>query len=139
MESGPAAATIQLKIWIGNTVNGSPGAVRRKAMNVNAPIGISGAASPMARDSARIVPVRMPGKALGSTWSPHGLPAGRAQARPAWRMELGTARSASREAMITMTAGSAGESVRPPARGSADLRQRFHPNARTEEASPRMP
>ena len=29
---------------------------------------ISGAVSPMARESARITPVRMPGSADGSTW-----------------------------------------------------------------------
>ncbi len=29
---------------------------------------ISGAVSPMARDSARMTPVRMPGIAAGSTW-----------------------------------------------------------------------
>ena len=36
-------------------------------MKVSAPIVISGAVSPIARESARIVPVRMPGSAAGST------------------------------------------------------------------------
>ena len=34
-----------------------------KAMNVTAPTMISGAVSPIARERAKIVPVRMPGKA----------------------------------------------------------------------------
>ena len=36
-------------------------------MKVSAPIVISGAVSPMARESARMTPVRMPGSAAGKT------------------------------------------------------------------------
>ena len=66
-----------------------------------APTTISGAVSPMARDSARITPVAMPGTAAGSTcfqivchWvAPSAI-------EPS-RIEGGTARMASRPAMIT--------------------------------------
>ena len=37
-------------------------------MYVTAPIMISGAVSPIARESARIEPVAIPGIAAGSTW-----------------------------------------------------------------------
>ena len=61
----------QLKIWIGSTVNGLCRPAREKsgrnATYVRAPMVISGAVSPTARDSARMVPVRMPGSAAGTT------------------------------------------------------------------------
>ena len=58
----------QLKIWIGSTVNGDQIESGAKVTNVTAPIVMSGAVSPIARDSARMSPVRMPGAATGSTW-----------------------------------------------------------------------
>ena len=60
----------QLKIWMGSTVNGSMGLSGKKAMKVSAPMVISGAVSPMARDRARMMPVSVPGRAAGSTM-PH--------------------------------------------------------------------
>ena len=44
-----------------------PRIVGSKEMYVTAPIRISGAVSPIARESARIEPVAMPGIAAGST------------------------------------------------------------------------
>ena len=75
---------------------------------------ISGAVSPIARDSARIVPVAMPGIAAGSTcfqivchWvAPSAI-------EPS-RIEGGTARIASRPAMIT-TGSTSSPRVSPPA------------------------
>ena len=58
----------QLKIWIGSTVKGEKRSEGRKGTYVSAPIVMSGAVSPMARDSARMRPVRIPGKAAGRTW-----------------------------------------------------------------------
>ena len=59
---------VELKIWIGITVNGSRMSSGRNAAKVSAPIMISGAVSPIARESARIMPVRMPGMTCGRTW-----------------------------------------------------------------------
>ena len=63
----------QLNIWMGMTVKGSvsqvkltygatsvSGGVGKKAMKASAPMVMSGAVSPMARDRPRIMPVRMP-------------------------------------------------------------------------------
>ena len=63
----------QLNIWIGSTVNGEcshsnetnggsalTGDGGRNAMKVSAPMVISGAVSPMARDSAMMMPVAIP-------------------------------------------------------------------------------
>ena len=123
----------QSKIWIGSAVNcdirsGS------NATNVAAPTTISGAVSPMARDSARITPVAMPGTAAGSTWRQivcHWV------APSAWepsRIDGGTARMASRPAMIT-TGSTSRPSASPPA--STTLPRPSGP--RTRNASPRMP
>src|ERR1044071_8459731 len=72
----------QLNIWMGMAVNGSlshfkemngnslcSGEDGRKAMKLKAPMVMMGAVSPMARDSPRIMPVRMPPVEYGSTWS----------------------------------------------------------------------
>ena len=59
---------VQLKIWIGRTVNESITDSGRNAMNVSAPIMISGAVSPRARLSERMTAVRMPGAAPGRRW-----------------------------------------------------------------------
>src|SRR5687767_7761958 len=71
---------IQLNIWIGSTVKGEfshskltkggvvvTGLGGRKAMKVSAPMVMIGAVSPMARDRPMIEPVRIPGRAEGST------------------------------------------------------------------------
>ena len=58
----------QMKIWIGRMVNESSRLSGRNAMNAMLEMRMIGAASPIARDSARIVPVRMPGSAAGRTW-----------------------------------------------------------------------
>ena len=49
-------------------MNFENGPLGSKTIKVEAPTTISGAVSPIARDIARIVPVRMPGMACGSTW-----------------------------------------------------------------------
>src|SRR5690606_40621395 len=59
---------IQLKTWIGMTVKPSSGPFGTNGTKASAPMMSSGAASPIARERARIVPVRMPGSASGSTW-----------------------------------------------------------------------
>ena len=73
----PAAATswnaacgldAQLKICIGNVVNGSITDSGTNATYVNAPIIISGAVSPIALDIDKITPVNIPGVAMGKTW-----------------------------------------------------------------------
>ena len=71
-----------MKAWIGSTVkpsnsqrkemNGNSaviGGSGKKAMNVRAPMVISGAVSPSARDRPMMMPVRTPGIAAGRTWS----------------------------------------------------------------------
>ena len=58
---------VHWKIWIGNTVNFEKSPVGSTVMKVDAPTTTKGAVSPMARDMERIVPVRMPGRALGNT------------------------------------------------------------------------
>jgi hypothetical protein len=70
----------QLNAWMGNTVNGSDShcmftngnfdcssAAGWKAMNVSAPIVISGAVSPSAREMPMMTPVNTPGMAAGNT------------------------------------------------------------------------
>src|SRR3989304_1651500 len=61
---------------------------------------IKGAVSPMARDSPRMMLVIMPGSAAGSTWCHTVCQRVAPSAKDACRMEAGTARSASREAMM---------------------------------------
>ena len=60
-----------------------------------APTISSGAVSPIARESPRIVPVRMPGRPTGRTWSRTICQRVAPRARAAWRSECGTVRSAS--------------------------------------------
>ena len=59
---------IQLNICMGSTVNSSIGELATKGTYASAPITINGAVSPMARDNARITPVRIPPDAAGNTW-----------------------------------------------------------------------
>src|SRR5690606_12817197 len=57
----------QLKIWIGSTVNGASKPSGTKLTKARAPSTSSGAASPIARATERIAPVKMPGRAIGNT------------------------------------------------------------------------
>ena len=87
----------------------------------------------MARESARMVPVRMPGSAAGSTCARTVCQRVAPSARPPSRIELGTARSASRDA--TMMIGSTSRlSV-----SAAAMIDRPMPKKRTNAARPRMP
>ena len=87
---------IHAKIWIGSAVNGENGPSGTKGTYVSAPITISGAASPMARDTARISPVSSPGQRRRQDVVPHRLPLGRAEGerRLAQRQGHGTQRLA---------------------------------------------
>ena len=76
---------------------------------------IRGAVSPMARERARMVPVRIPGMAIGSTWSRSTSHLVAPRASPAWRRLSGTAFSASRVAMM-ITGMTSRLMVSPPAR-----------------------
>ena len=69
-------------------------------MNPTAPITIKGAVSPIARESAKIVPVRIPGKAMGKICSLMICHLLAPRAKPACRRLSGTARSDSRVVMI---------------------------------------
>ena len=57
----------QSKICSGNPLNSSQGELGTNVMKVAAPIATSGAASPRAREMARITPVIIPGSAAGKT------------------------------------------------------------------------
>jgi hypothetical protein len=123
-----------LKIWIGSAVKLSlmpPGA---KATNVAAPTTISGAVSPMARDSARITPVAMPGIDAGSTWRQIVCHFVAPSARAPSRIDGGTARIASREAMITT-----GRTSRPSVSEPDSTTRPRSSGPRTMNARPRMP
>ena len=58
---------VQLKTWMGNVVNWSLGPSGMKGTYTNAPITSKGAVSPIARDTASIIPVNIPPKAEGTT------------------------------------------------------------------------
>lgn len=58
---------VQLKICIGSTVNSSKGVLATNGTYASSPITISGAVSPTALDSDRIMPVRIPPEAAGNT------------------------------------------------------------------------
>src|SRR3954464_6061854 len=96
------AREIQSNIWIGIAVNDESRPVGLNAITVAAPITISGAVSPMARDSARITPVAMPGIAAGSTCRQIVCHWVEPSAMEPSRIDDGTARSASRPEMITI-------------------------------------
>ena len=57
----------QLKTWIGRTVKPPSSGWGREVTNVAAPTTTSGAASPIARAMARMMPVMIPGAAAGRT------------------------------------------------------------------------
>src|SRR5690606_5028581 len=105
----------QVNIWIGIAVNGSlshpnemngdslvNGDYGKKAMQLNPPIAMIGAVSPIARDRWRFTPVRMPPVEYGKTWS--FVTSQRVAPRPyaASRIAFGTERIASRVATITI-------------------------------------
>src|SRR5687767_11691085 len=58
---------VQLKICIGNVVNWSLGLSGIKGTYTNAPITRSGAVSPIALETAKIIPVNIPPNAEGTT------------------------------------------------------------------------
>src|SRR5690606_16284789 len=124
---------IQLKIWIGSTVNESVNRSGTKGTNATAPTRSSGAASPTARESARIVPVRIPGSASGRTWPRTVCHRVAPSAYAPDRIEFGTARIASWDAMM-MTGRIRSVSVNAP-----EITLRPSARARTKSASPRIP
>ena len=94
---------------------------------------MSGAVSPIARDSARISPVRMPGIAIGSTWYQIVCHFVAPSAYEPSRIELGTVRSASR--VDRMTTGSASSaSVAAPASTLRPMPISAHEQAEAEQA-----
>ena len=56
-----------MNIWIGNAVKRLSGLSGVNGTKVSAPMAIRGAVSPMARLTAKITPVKMPGGAWGNT------------------------------------------------------------------------
>ena len=107
-----------------------------KATKVAAPTTISGAVSPIARDSARITPVAMPGTAAGRTCFQIVCHCVAPSASEPSRIDGGTARIASRPAMITTGQDEQAERQRAgepgrPAEAAA--------GPRTMNARPRMP
>ena len=77
------------------------------------PIMSSGAASPIARESPRIVPVAMPGTAEGSVCRQVVCHTRRAQRQEPSRISRGTARTASRVVMM-MTGRISSDSATAP-------------------------
>ena len=105
-----------------------------KATKVAAPTRISGAVSPIARDSARITPVAMPGIAAGRTWRQIVCHWVAPSAIEPSRIDGGTARIASRAAMIT-TGSTSSPSVRPPASTTLpELERAAHEEGEAEDA-----
>ena len=99
-----------------------------------APTSSSGAVSPSARETARITPVAIPGIEAGSTWRRIVCHLVAPSASEPWRIESGTARIASRAAMITIGSTSRARVSEPAAR----MKPRSS-GPRTMKASPRMP
>lgn len=124
---------VQLKICMGSAVNSSIGLSGKKATNVRAPIMIRGAVSPIARDSARMIPVKMPGSAEGRTWARTTCQRVAPSAKAANRKEFGTDRIASFAAII-ITGSMSKDMVKAPA-----MTLRPRPKNRTKMASPRIP
>ena len=120
----------QLKIWIGSTVNGDQIESGANVANVTAPAMMSGAVSPIARDSARINPVKIPGVATGSTWCQIVCHFVAPSAYEPSRSDPGTARSASRVERMT-TGSTSSASVDAPARTLRPM-----PIIRTNRPSP---
>ena len=82
------------------------------------PTTISGADSPIAREQARIVPVSIPGSAAGNTCRETACQRVAPSAIAPCSIDTGTARIASREAMM-MVGRTSSASIIPPA--SSDL------------------
>ena len=90
-----------MKIWIGSAVKVAVKPSGRRSTKSAAPTTISGAVSPIARESARITPVAIPGIAAGRTCFQIVCHLVAPSAIEPSRIEGGTARIASRPAMIT--------------------------------------
>ena len=103
-----------------------------------APTISNGAVSPIARESPRMVPVMIPGKAEGKTWSRTTCHRVAPRANAAWRRDWGTARSASCVVM-TMIGRISRLSVKTPAKSVGPSARPLMPKARTNRARPRMP
>ena len=84
-----------------------------------------GAVSPMARDKAKMVPVKTPGNAWGSTCSLTTCQRVAPRANAACRMLSGTARRASRVATMTMGSTSSAR-VNPPRQNTAPASNGSH-------------
>ncbi len=122
---GLLGVVVDLDRQRGVTARRRPSGSRRSP--AAAPTISRGAVSPIARDRARIVPVRMPGRAEGRTWSRTTCQLVAPSASAAWRSELGTVRSASCVA-ITMTGRTSRPSVRPPAQSVGPVSPHAEPD-----------
>ena len=95
-----------------------------------------GAASPIARESARMIPVRAPGSAIGSRWLQITSHFVAPSAYPPSLMEPGMARSAS--LVATMMTGRIEQTQRQRAgehaSATGDRRQKLHEDAEAEQA-----
>ena len=89
-----------------------------KRWNAAAPTRMSGAVSPIARDSARITPVAMPGSAPGRTCFQIVCHCVAPRASEPSRIDGGTARIASRATMITT-----GRTSRPEGQRAGEQRR----------------
>ena len=96
-------------------MNGESRPVGLKATKVAAPTRISGAVSPIARETERITPVAIPGTDAGRIWRQIACQRVAPRASAPSLIEGGTARIASRVVMIT-TGSTTSERVSPPAR-----------------------
>src|SRR5690606_17815154 len=122
----------QLKIWIGRAVYWDPRS-GVKVMNTTAPTTMSGAVSPRARATARMAPVRMPGRARGSTTWRMACQRVAPSATAPSPTASGAVLSASRDAMIT-TGRTRSASVQAPATTVEPM-----PNRRTNTSRPSRP
>src|SRR5688572_33394557 len=97
---------------MGKVVNFEKGELGSKLIAVDAPTTTNGAVSPMAREMARIVPVRIPGSALGNTCDQTVCHLVAPTPKLALRSERGTARIASC-ALIMITGSTSKPRVSP--------------------------
>src|SRR5215213_3758016 len=134
LEGDDGRPDTQSNTWIGIAEKAESSPVGLNVMKVAAPTTIRGAVSPIARASARITPVAMPGTDAGRTWRQIVCHWVAPRAIEPSRIEGGTARIASRPAMIT-TGRTSRPRVSPPARTTGPRES----GPRTRKASPRMP
>ena len=126
---------IQLKICSGRAVKAESRPVGLKATNVAAPTRISGAVSPIARESDRMMPVAMPGIDDGQDLPPDRLPLRRAEGERALLDRR-------RDGADRLARGDDHDRAARRARASARRRAPCGPSSsgpRTMYARPRMP